>query len=293
MLQGNEVVITERSAVSDEYFRRGVYRYVWTPEDINIRDRIIISAGAKVLPSGMLIELFDIPIPYYDSDILEDERENADIAIANRNSPTGGAKFKPKTSFAIVSELIENYAVRGLVHLECLSTTTPEGRKAAALVEQRLKLDTLADRKAYPTLMSAREALQKSNLVGVPKGQECIEAITAGYNQAIDYRRAWARKREAEIQQGLKGKGGRVETFDEERLYAASVGIVLTDANVMVHEGTVAPVAGHSASDSIATKLLMEQNETLAEQNDELKARLDKMAADFQALVKDLGGKGK
>lgn len=290
-----EVLLTQPSQLDEEYTKRGVTRYIMVLETIPIRDRLIIASGEKFLPAGELIEIRDIPVPYYDTDTLEDERENADIAIANKNSPTGGAKFKHKTSFAIVDEVIQNYQPRGVVYFKDLNTTTQEGRKLAAQMELRLKLADLVNPEKCPTLMDAITMLEKINvnLLGLPKAKECRDAIVEGLNQAILHRQAWAQAREAEIQLGLKGKPGRVATYQTERDYAASVGIVLTDANVMKSASAAAGAGasvGESASDAIAAKLLLDQNEALAEQNDSLTARLAAMEEKFNKLVDSLGG---
>lgn len=290
MLQATEIVITEPGDVGEEYRKRGVYRYIMVPESLNICERTIVAGGAVVLPAGQLVEIFDIPVPYHDSDSLEDEHENAEVAAHNRQSPTGGAKFKPKTSYAIVDELIQNYAVRGLVYFAELSTMTQQGRKEAAIVEAKLNLESLFDPKVFPTLQDALAHLEEISPQGIPHGADCLSALKAGLEQAIAFRQSWAISREADIQLGLKGKGGRVATFQNEREYAASIGIGLTNANEMkpIEAVAVAAAGGSSSSDLIATKFLLEQNEALARENAELKEQQDAMAANMNAIMKKL-----
>jgi hypothetical protein len=287
MLQSNEefVIKAPKANVHPEYDLRGQSRYVFAWEPINITGRTIVNNGVQVLPAGQLIEIRDIPIPYHDSDSLQDERDNPDLALLAAGSPTRGAKFKPKTSFAIVQELIENYAVQGLVYLAPLSgVASPETSRRAAQFEARLRLPDLVNPNKHATLQDALESL--GSLEAEKGDLRSVNALAEGLEQAIAHREAWSYKREAEIQLAQKGKEGRAATFPHERAYAASVGVVLTDANVMRRKGAAAgggedvATIGQSSSDLIATKVLMEQNEALAAERDEMAGRVAKLEAE-------------
>lgn len=289
MLQSNEefVVKTSKANVHPDYELRNQKRYVFAFEPINITGRTIVNNGAQVLPAGELIEICDIPIPYHDSDSLQDERDNPDLVLVAAASPSRGAKFKPKTSFAIVQELVENYAVQGLVYLAPLSgVASQDTSRRAALIEAKLLLPDLVNPKKYATLQEAEESLLLLDTTGISKGEEIVKLLAEGIAQAIAFREAWAYKREAEIQLAQKGKEGRAATFPNERAYAASVGVMLTDANVMKRKSAAAGsgeetvTVGQSSSDMIATKFLLEQNEALATERDTMAARVAKLEAE-------------
>lgn len=296
----NELQVTERAPnVDPEYFKRNVYRYIWCPESVNVSDRVVVHGGAKVFPAGELIEISDIPIPYYDSDTLQDERENADVAIANRNSPTGGAKFRFKTSYAIVAELMEAFGARGMMYLQSLTATTAEERKAAAMAEARLDMPNLVNAEIFPLLQDAVDDLQRRDASRLPQGEALIGELTQGLRQAIAFREAWAESREAEIQQALKGKPGRSTVFPIERAYALTVGIRLSDAHLVIKRDkspiadVVKPVQSPGVDESIAAKLLLDQNEQLQEENLELRERLGSLEQKMAEFLAANGGSKK